>query len=195
LQDANVDKCHFWGTHTGAGVGLLLACSDPSLILSLVLESPVIPGRALPSVANLFTNVSKVARTKGIAEAREFWWQEGAWFDVMRARTADCRATEHRQIIESFNGYPWLDAEAVPPLITPIDDSLRKIESPVLIINGEFDLPDFIAAADALEQCIPRCHRFNVEEAGGFPLWEFPERVNEYVSGFLRNFVIAEKSH
>jgi 3-oxoadipate enol-lactonase len=191
LKDAGINRCHFWGTHTGASAGLLLSCYEPGVFQTLILESPVFPGRPIPSVTSLFIKVSEIACTKGIAEAREVWWQEGAWFDVMRARPAECRAAEQRQIIDDFNGLPWLDGGLVSRRISPIDNALRQLRSPVLIVNGEYDLADFRAAADALDQLISPCYRATVEEAGGFPLWEFPDRTGEIVRRFLIETVAA----
>jgi pimeloyl-ACP methyl ester carboxylesterase len=55
----------------------------------------------------------------------------------------------------------------------------------MLFYNGEHDLPDFIAAADHLENLRPTARRSVIAEAGGFPAWEFPATVNREVAAFL----------
>ena len=185
LQAAGVAQCHFWGTHIGAGAGLFLACGKPRLFRSLILEGPVYPGRALPSVTQAIANIKRVAEQEGIEAAREIWWREGPWFSVMRARPEECRAAEQRAIIDDFTGRPWLDAGLAPQPFAPVDDLLAQLETPVLIMNGEHDVAEFVEAADALEAVIPDCRRMVIEQAGGFPLWEFPERVNDAVRRFL----------
>jgi pimeloyl-ACP methyl ester carboxylesterase len=185
LRAAGVAQTHFWGTHSGAGAGLWLACNSPETFVSLVLEGPVIPGHPLPAVTNTLQAVTDVMRRQGVEAAREFWWQEGGWFSVMRKRPIECRAGDHRAIIDEFMGQPWLHTGLALSSMTPIDDSLRNLEIPVLIINGEHDVVDFIEAANALGAIIPNCQRAVIEEAGGFPLWEFPERVNTVVRAFL----------
>ncbi len=185
LAAAGIERCHFWGTHIGAGAGLLLACARPALFASLILEGPVFPGRPLPAVAETLARVAATARSDGIAAARTLWWQEGGWFEVMRARPEDCRAAAQRAMIEDFEGRPWLDSGLVSRPIPPIDAALKGLDLPVLIVNGEHDLPDFLAAADALAALLPNCRRSSIPEAGGFPLWEFPEQVNAVVRAFL----------
>ncbi len=187
LQNAGITQCHYWGTHLGAATGLYLASRNPDLFLSLILEGPVFPGRPMPAVNDVLTKIAATARMNGMEAARELWWQEGQWFDVMRARPEECRAAAQRTVIEEFEGQPWLDSGLASRPLSPIDNQLAELKSPVLIYNGEFDLADFVAATDALEQSLPNCTRATIKDAGGFPLWEFPDRVNGEVRRFLNS--------
>ncbi|NKB60230.1 MAG: alpha/beta fold hydrolase [Alphaproteobacteria bacterium] len=187
LNHAQVTQSHFWGTHLGAGTGLLLGCRQPEIFRSLILEGPVFPGRPLPSVNDTLADIATTAREKGIAAAREKWWQDGEWFDVMRANPKECRAAEHRALIGEFGGQPWLDSGLASRPLPPIDTLLVELEIPVLIVNGEHEVPDFLDAADALEAALPNCRRATIPNAGGFPLWEFPARVNAKVRSFLEH--------
>ena len=186
LDLAGVNQCHFWGTHLGAGAGLVLACEEPSRFVSMILEGPVFPGRPLPSVSTLLARISSIARTEGMAAARDAWWRQGPWFEIMRARPDECRAAEQRAIIDSFPGTPWLDDGLVSRALPPLKQALAALKVPVLIMNGQHDVPDFVEAADALAAIMPDCRRVEIEDAGGFPLWEFPERVNSVAADFLR---------
>lgn len=185
LEDAGVKDCHFWGTHIGAGAGLLLVSQHPDLFRSLVLEAPVFPGRPLPAVSDLLQRISAVAQDQGIAAAREIWWQEGGWFEVMRRRPTECRAADQRRIIDDFDGQPWLDASLISRPVTNLEEKLAALNTPSLIINGEHDLSDFLRIADDLDAIMPRAKRSIIPEAGGFPLWEFPDHVNQVVKEFL----------
>ena len=185
LAEAEVTKTHFWGTHLGAGAGLLLACASPTTFDRLILEAPVFPGRPLPSVSSTLERVCRAAREHGMDAAREIWWQEGGWFDVMRTRPDVCRAAAQRAMIDDFPGRPWLDTGLLSRPIAPIDEALVRLPHPVLLINGEHDLEDFLTATEALAERLPDCRRAVIAEAGGFPLWELPDRVNEIVSQFL----------
>ena len=120
----------------------------------------------------------------GVPAALKQWFDEAAWFDVMRAHPEDCRAAAHWAIVASFTGAPWLDTGAAAP-VAPIDGRLALLEVPVLLYNGEHDLADFVDVADRLEALLPRVRRATIAGAGGFPAWEFPARVNRLAEDFL----------
>lgn len=183
LDEAGVERTIYFGTHTGAGVGLLLACRAPLRFASLVLEGPVIPGRLPPVVVESLARISELGRTEGLAAARAFWWEQG-WFDVMRERPGPCRAAGQRAMIEEFQCGPWLDTQT-PATVAALDDQLAGLRLPVLIMNGEHDMSDFILSADELTALLPNARRAVIPGGGGFPLWEFPDQVNGEVRRFL----------
>lgn len=185
MDRAGVERCHYWGTHTGAVTGLLLACRDAARFRSLVLEGPFNAGRPLPSVQSLPPKVAAVAQSESVAAARDLWWQEGRWFDVIRSRPEACRAAAKRRMIDDFDGAPWLYKGPAPAEVPDISGDFAELRVPALIINGEHDLPDFLDAGEALANTLPDCRRVLTPDAGGFPLWEFPDRVNPVVAEFL----------
>jgi pimeloyl-ACP methyl ester carboxylesterase len=186
MDEAGVGVTHYWGTHTGAAAGLLLASRHPERIASLVLEGAVIPGVDLAAVAEALERARASARENGIEAARSEWFERSEWFRVIRENPVTCRADAHRAMIANFTGGPWLDASAPRTLPSLVAD-LPSIRQPVLLINGEHDLPDFVRMADELEQHLPNSQRARIAGAGGFPLWEFPDRVNERVWRFLED--------
>lgn len=185
LDAAGVDGLHYWGTHTGAGIGLLLAARQPDRFRSLVLEGPVIPAAPPPYVARRLESARNAARNHGIEFALNDWWEQSAWFDVMRAHPVRCRAAENREMVMAFGGAPWLDDTPATPLSFEIRQ-LSAIVAPVLLFNGEHDHPEFIDASKKLETVLPDVRRVEISDAGGFPTWEFPDRVNGEVERFLR---------
>ena len=184
LDDVAIDSAHFWGTHTGAGVGLLLAAQGGARLRSLVLESPVLPGFDMPYVATAIARAQATLHADGVAAARRQWFAEAAWFDIIRRHPVECRADAHWGMIADFAGGPWMPGPPPEP-VEPVRERLGAITVPVLLVNGEHDVADFIAVADALEAALPRVEREIVADAGGFPLWEFPEPVNARVARFL----------
>ena len=184
IQAAAVERTHFWGTHTGAGVALLLAARHPQLIASVVLDGAILPCVDMPYVTATIGRAKKTARERGVEAARLEWFHESRWFDVIRARGAQCRAQEHWDMIAEFSGRPWLDSSEPAP-VAPIRASLAGIEQPVLLVNGEHDLEEFIQVADELEAAMPNAQRVAIPAAGGFPLWEFPAQVNSLVRRFF----------
>lgn len=184
LDDVAVKAAHFWGTHTGAGAGLLLAARTPERFHSLILEAPVFPGRSLPAVVRVLERIRIAAQELGVEHARRLWFEESEWFAVIRQNPIHCRGLEHWEMISEFCGGPWLDPGLARP-IEPITTQLASLQVPTLIMNGQNDLADFLEVADALDRLLPNCRRVNVPNGGGFPLWEYPERVNAVVRRFL----------
>jgi len=184
LEQAGVDRCHYWATHTGTALGLLLAVERPGRFLSMILEGPVLPGHPLPSVEQALQQARHLARTAGLAEARRQWFDTAPWFVVMRRHAEACRAAAQRAIIDDFAGAPWLD-DGPAAVLAPVDKALAAVDLPVLIYNGEHDVADFLAAAARLQALLPRAQWATISDAGGFPAWEFPDKVNKLVAGFL----------
>lgn len=184
IRACAIARTHFWGTHTGAGIALLLAAQHPQLIASLVLDGAILPGVDLPYVTARLARARQTARERGIEAARAEWFRESRWFDVIRARPAECRAKQHWDLIAGFSGRPWLDTSAPEPVAT-IRPALARIAQPVLLVNGEHDVEDFFRVADEIASSIPRAQRVTIPGAGGFPLWEFPAEVNVLVKRFL----------
>jgi len=183
LDAAGVETTHYVGTHTGAAVGLILASRQPRRFCSLVLEGPPMPGVDMHSVLKAIGAARATACERGVDAARSEWYQKG-WYDVMRAHPERCRAAEHLAILGEFTGRPWLDSSPSRP-VTLISSRLPSLEQPVLLMNGEHDVADFLTAADEIERLLPNAKRLSIPEAGGFPLWECPERVNTIVREFL----------
>ncbi len=184
LDTAGVDRCHFWGTHTGAGVGLMLAAHTPLRFASLVLEGAFIPGRLPPSARTGIEQARATARSRGIAAARRQWFEDSGWFNVMRAQPQRCRAAAHWDMVAEFPGGPWLDTSSPRP-VPDLTGKLAELGLPVLLVNGEHELVDFVDVADELERMLPDVERARIAGAGGFPLWEFPDAVNACVRRFL----------
>jgi 3-oxoadipate enol-lactonase len=184
IRAAQVARTHFWGTHTGAGVGLLIAAQHPRLIASLVLDGAILPGVDLPYVTAMVARAKQTARERGVEAVRAEWFRESGWFDVIRARLAECRAKEHWDMVAGFSGRPWTDPSQAEP-VAPIRPALARIAQPVLLVNGEHDVEDFIRVADELESALADVQRATISGAGGFPLWECPAEVNALVRQFL----------
>ena len=141
----------------------------------------------MPCVDRELQRARDTARTAGVAEACRQWFDEAAWFDVMRAHPEECRAAEHWAIVSAFSGAPWLQTGAAAP-VAPIDGRLASLDVPVLLYNGAHDIADFVDVANRLEALLPRVTRATIADAGGFPAWEFPARVNRLAEDFLSSF-------
>ena len=175
---------HYWGTHTGTAVALLIALADPNIFDSLILESPVMPGRNVPVVVFEIERARKIARSEGTAAAVEAWWSKACWFDYMKANPEDCRAEKHHAIVLDFKAGPWMDDKSTAP-VADVSRVLAKLSIPTLIYNGDHDHPDFLEEAERLARVLPQAQRWITPNAGAFPAWERPDRVNAHAGMFL----------
>ncbi len=189
MDAAGVDTTHYLATHTGSAVGLILATRFPQRFLSLALEGPPIPGANLPSVIEAYDRARATARSRGMEAARVEWYERSQWFDIIRNNPQRCCADEHWVMVSEFSGRPWLDATPARP-VAPLVEQLSSIPCPVLIINGEHDVEDFLLAAGELERRLPRVQRVIVPGAGGFPMWEDPKQVNDHIRRHLQDACI-----
>ena len=182
IEQNGVEQTHYWGTHTGATVGLLVAARRPELVSSLILEGPVVPGNNPPVVRQHMEAARIAMREIDLSAAHSVWWSESCWFEHIRSDPATFRADAHRAIVDSFGGAPWLDN--VTP--EPVDiSSITSIFQPTLIYNGALDHLDFLAASDAIVNLVPHANLTQIDNAGGFPAWEQPTRVNALVASFI----------
>ncbi|MEQ9643154.1 MAG: alpha/beta fold hydrolase [Alphaproteobacteria bacterium] len=189
LDAAGIERAVYWGTHLGATAGLVLACAQPTRFSAMILEGPVYPGRSMPALNDFLAEAAATMRTAGIEAAREIWWTRGPWFDVMRANPVTCRAAAQRAIVDDFGGAPWQDTGLASRPMPPLDAAIRGLPCPVLLMNGEHDAPDFLAASADLLQVLAHGRRVLIPGGGGFPFWEFPDAVNAEVRCFLNGLV------
>lgn len=184
IRAAKIDHCHYWGTHTGATVGLLIAAQAPSLFNSLVLEGPAIPGRNPAVVIEILERARWTAQRSGVAAAIEEWWLNSCWFAGMREHPVSFRAKEHLAIVRDFGGRPWTDTLPAKPVMM-IEDRMASIITPTLIYNGERDHCDFFAASDSISALLANGRRETIAGTSGFPAWENPAAVNALALNFF----------
>lgn len=184
INKVGIQKAHYWGTHTGSAIGLVLALRQPVLFSSLILEGTFLPGFPMPRVGELLNNARNIAHKNSLDEALKDWFAHADWFDYANEHPKECRRDEFRALTFEFSGLPWL-SELTPRPVTQVADNLRLIRQPVLFYNGEYDLTDFQKAAKKLEEGLPNGQGAVIKHAGGFPGWENPMEVNRLVRQFL----------
>jgi pimeloyl-ACP methyl ester carboxylesterase len=184
LHHQGIDRTGYWGTHTGAGVGLALATRRPALLASMVLEGVVLPGAPMPRTTQLLATAAATAGSEGVARARDEWFEQADWFAYMREHPADTNAEGHRHLLAAFSGRPWLSRATARP-VTVVEPHLARMDQAALLYNGVFDLPEFLRTARTVEAGLPNATRVELAGTGGFPLWERPDAVIPLVTGFL----------
>jgi len=184
LDQVAVGPVHYWATHTGTALGLLLAADEPERFHSLILEGAVVSGASMPYISETLSSASATAKADGIHRAIHDIFYQAGWYEILRKRPQECRAEEHLKILLDFKGAPWTEDHTAAPANLS-DEALAQIHIPTLVYNGAHELEDFISIADKLEKRIPNVERAIIPRAGGFPAWEYPDEVNELVRDFL----------
>ncbi len=184
LKHLGITGTIYWGTHTGAAIGLVLALRNPEMFFPLILEGTFLPGYFMPGTAELIDNIKTTAKTDGVLTAMENWFNSADWFAHIHKYPEKCRADEHKKMLNDFSGIPLL-CELSPREVIKVSEKLRNIRQPVLVYNGIYDMEDFINAANHLEQNLPNVQREVISEAGGFPGWENYNDVNRVVQNYL----------
>ncbi len=184
LDENGIVHTHYWGTHTGAAIGLVLAIRQPERFSSLILEGTFLPGYDMPRVVELIDRARSLAQSKGKNAALDDWFSHAEWFEYIRNHPQQCRADEHRKMTFEFKGTPLLST-LTPRQVTHVSECLHNVHQPTLIYNGKYDLHDFKLAASYLACELSNAEQEQIPEAGGFPGWENPETVNKLVRNFL----------
>ena len=178
-------QTHYWATHTGTAVGLMLALRGRTRIEKLVLEGAVLPG-VMPRVTELQARASAIARSDGVEQAIDDWFEHADWFANMRAYPDETNAAGQRDLVSEFSGAPWL-SDLEPQPVGELRSRLGLIRQPTLLYNGEHDLPEFKQVAEPFASELPDAEQLEIAGTGGFPLWERPHAVLEPVMRFLEN--------
>ena len=171
-----VERTHYWATHTGTAVGLVLALRKPALLEKLVLEGAVLPGSPMSRTVELQVRASDIARAQGVPAALADWLEHADWFRNMNEHPAETGAAGQRELVNEFDGAPWL-SDLVPRPVTGVRSRLDEINQRTLLYNGVDDLDEFQQVASVLEAELANVERLVIPGAGGFPLWERPSRV------------------
>lgn len=171
-----IERTHYWGTHTGTAIGLVLALRKPALLEKLVLEGAVLTGSPMSRTVELQARASEIARTQGVPAALADWLEHADWFANMNAHPAETNAAGQRELVNEFEGAPWL-SDLVPRPVTGVRSRLDEIDQRTLLYNGVDDLDEFEQVATVLELELANVERIVIPGAGGFPLWERPSRV------------------
>lgn len=93
-----------------------------------------------------------------------------------------------RKIINNYSGWDLLDnAPNHQRIIENAINHLTQINVPSLILTGNLDYPDFINNAKLLSEKLPNSQLIQFPQGGHMLNLEYPEKINQLISSFLRN--------
>ena len=174
---------HLVGASLGGRVALDLALSRPAAVRSLVLLGAVVsgfdPDAPEPPLWDAVVAASRADDLDALADAEARMWladPDGTRLppgvlDLVRAMNRTALAAERSGIAEERPADPAVDR-------------LGGLDRPVLVVDGDLDLPDIALAADLLADRLPHAERVRLPGTAHLPALERPEEVADLLQRF-----------
>lgn len=175
--------CHFVGLSMGGFVGMRLAARHPEVIKSLVLMET----SAQPEPAE---NVPKYRMLNTIVKLLGVWAVKGAVMKIMFGQKFlrdKGRARQRKQWEKELASNRKTITRSVEGVINRqgVEDELRQIECPALVMVGDGDVATVPAKARYIQQHIPGAELLFIPGAGHSASVEEPEFVNQALEDFF----------
>jgi pimeloyl-ACP methyl ester carboxylesterase len=183
LMALGLSRVHLVGLSAGGAVALEFAIEHPEIVERLVLVDSALAGFAWdPKLTEAWDRVDAVARTSGVAAARQLWLDDDLFGTARKIPELRARLEE---ILAQYSGWGWLHESPGEPMDPPASRRLGDVRARTLVLIGEHDLPDFHRIARALGERIPSAKLVTVPGAGHMLNMEAPEEFNRLVLEFL----------
>ena len=192
LDHVGIDRAALVGGSVGASVCAELAIAEPERVTALVLAPPGIVGEERSDPVRRFVEAEEAAfLRRDLDEAVRLNLE--LWLAGPRRRldavdgAIVLRVTEMLRRAFEID----LDAYAREPqprsdrLIDRLGDRLGEIRVSTLIVVGDEDVSDDIAAADAIAEAISGARKVVIHGTAHAPNLERPDEFNRVVCGFL----------
>jgi pimeloyl-ACP methyl ester carboxylesterase len=181
LDERGITKAALVGLSNGSRVALDFTLAHPERVARLVLASPWISGYKPQESMAWMSPVLAAART-GDAEKAATLWAETPLMSI----PGDPAATATVKRLTQDNRSLWLLPQNTERLLEPPAlGRLAEVKIPVLLIEGEKDLPDTHHVADALIAGIPSAQRLVVPGVGHLVNLAAPKAFNGALTRFL----------
>jgi len=193
LDSLHLQKASVAGLSMGASVALDFIIAYPQRVNKAILISAAVNGyeknHSIDSASmDWFHRFSQALKEKDTSRAAtEFTkaWAEGLYRrrDSLQSPVSQYvyRTTMANLRLHKMAGWPALQNH--PPAI----ERLASVKVPVLIINGDKDLPYIIATSEYLEKNIPRARWIVIKGVAHMLNMEKPAELNNLVLDFLKN--------
>jgi 2-hydroxy-6-oxonona-2,4-dienedioate hydrolase len=189
LKFLGVEKAHVMGCSMGGGGAMDFALDYPEMVASLILVGASPRGFEYDvQPPPQWDELVKAFREGDLDRAAELDIQ--VWFDG-RGRTPDqVDAVARNKIYEMDKialQFEKLELGKPIPLDNPpAAKRLSEIKVPVLVIVGDLDQEDIIAAADFMVENLPDARKVVMAGTAHVPNMERPDEFNRYVRDFLK---------
>ena len=175
------------GCSVGAMTAIDFALAFPERTRVLVLVGPAVggfePDVDPPEEWDELVAADEAGDLEQVSELEVRIWVDGPYRDPGGVDPAVRDLVRDMNLIALKNEASGVGVER--PSEPPAVNRLAEITVPTLIVVGDLDQPETIAAANLLEERLPNAHKVVMPGTAHLPNMERPEEFNEIVLGFL----------
>lgn len=185
LDHLKIDRAHLVGLSMGGIYVLETALRYPERVRSLTLVASGIQGVPMrPEVMARFMKRLELYKEKGAAAFRENWLSDPVFAEV--SKKPDLRK-RLEAMVGDFKVDAYMRAFATMKMPSPPSqlDRLPTVKVPTLVMMGEADQPDMLAAGEAATKGIPGARKIVYPATGHMINMEQPQRFNRDLQKFL----------
>jgi len=187
LRDLSIEKCHLVGHDLGGGIAQIFGVNHPDMLYDMTLINPVgydfwpvqpITALRTPIVRQLMMASFDLGTFRMVVR-RGFYHKELVTNELMEQFMMPMHTSEGRKAFMHFAR--CLDNHN----LTEIEDDLRRLDLPVLIIRGDADPYLSSMIAEKLHDEIPGSRLTRIETASHFAQMDEPEVIAKELLGFM----------
>jgi len=199
IEYLNIEPCHFFGNCLGAYVGLNLSVQRSDLLKSCIMIGATSEAYSAKEIKDLDTNLDLMKKAGAKSSVQSF--ANMCFGPTFRANTDPLIVEKREKILKDFSELSADELENARQLYhhpSFSKEELQKIEVPVLVIAGDEDQPNNIAAYKRLAQMIPHVNYKTVHHAGYCVAIEQPQEVvnliRDHIEKAERGYVAMQNS-
>jgi pimeloyl-ACP methyl ester carboxylesterase len=180
LDHLGIARAYVVGQSMGGEIAINVALAYPDQITSLVLADPGVEGYAWS--AEWEESWAPIASAFATGSSSTAVLAHPLLAPSLKQPDVQARLTE---IFSDYSGWHFVNVDPVMVADPPAIQRLHQIQAPVLILVGEYDLPDFHRIGEILVQSLPNAQRIELAGVGHVVPMEAPVKFNEVVLQFL----------
>lgn len=182
-----IDKAIVFGMSAGGGLAIDFALKYPDKISALVLVGAVVSGYGYTN--HMLTRGGRVDNLAALLSDPQKIIEYFGWVDPYQMYPKNIKAKERcRKLLEANpQNADFQKNRLLRPAERPALKYLSEIKVPVLVVVGEYDIPDVHAHSGVIETGIPNAKRRIILNAGHLVPMEQPKAFNEAVLKFLNS--------
>lgn len=183
MDQLGIREVHLIGSSSGSSVALDFTLAFPERVRSLILVGPVV--RGLGFTRHFYTRGGhQSSYDRGSPEPfRDYWFSKDPY--IMGPDSSEAKKKAGAMLSSNPHNLDAGNQRLLEQPDTLTVDHLHEIKVPVLILAGEYDMPDVHAHAGALESGISDAERRVVSNAGHLLHMEQPLEFNRVATRFL----------